>query len=42
MVYVRREVGQLAVFQAVSHVDHNADDTLSGESNPGHPWEKAH
>jgi hypothetical protein len=41
-VAFRRRAGQFAVLQAVSHVDHNADDTPNGESNPGHPWEKAH
>ena len=30
------------MLQAVSQVDHNADNSPDGESNPGQPWEKAH
>ena len=33
---------QFAALQAVSQVDHNTDGAPDGESNPGHPWEKAH
>ena len=41
-VAIRGGGGQFAVLQAISHVDHNADGSPDGESNPRHPWEKAH